>query len=674
VIGATARKEAVGNFVLHIVAGPRYGGKVCGVNPHYDEVDGFPCYPSVAEIPEKPDCVILAVNDTRVEQALSAAAAAGVRGAVVFGRCYEPEPATPPLLARLAAIAREAGMAVCGGNCMGLFNRVDDVHLCMSQLPETDTSGVVALLSHSGSTWSGIGGNQRQLDISYGVSTGTEIAGTMADYIRFLVEQPETRVIGCVMETIREPEAFLAAVHEAESRGIPIVALKLGRTEKSRAFAFSHSGALTGSDAAYDAVFERHNVVRTRTLDEMLDTLELMTCGRTPTTDAIGVQTDSGGERLLIVDLAGDIGLKLADLTQTTKNRLSETLDPGLDAENPVDYWGENGMEVLPKITRILADDDTVGVVTLATNMVPGRPILYGSAQAIEATHAATDKPCLLLGNLHSSVDLDEAARLRRNGVPVLLGTETGLKAIDHFITWHARRDRAPGAPPHPPSAETIALWRDRLIGLPLEPDMAMTLIADFGVAVPASATADSRAAAVAAAERLGYPVVLKTANALIQHKFDLGGVAIGLDGPDAVSRAYETIAKALGPSILVQAQAPTGTEVLVGVVADAQFGPIMTVGLGGVFVEVFKDAVTFLPPVDADDARGYLERLTGFAVLTGARGRPGADLDALAEAIARLSVLATTLGDLIAEMDVNPIIAHERGAVAVDALVVPHK
>ncbi len=129
VIGATARKEAVGNFVLHIVAGPRYGGKVCGVNPHYDEVDGFPCYPSIAEIPEKPDCVVLAVNDTRVEQALSAAAAAGVRGAVVFGRCYEPEPATPPLLARLAAIAREAGMAVCGGNCMGLFNRVDDVHL-----------------------------------------------------------------------------------------------------------------------------------------------------------------------------------------------------------------------------------------------------------------------------------------------------------------------------------------------------------------------------------------------------------------------------------------------------------------------------------------------------------------------------------------------------------------
>jgi len=277
-----------------------------------------------------------------------------------------------------------------------------------------------------------------------------------------------------------------------------------------------------------------------------------------------------------------------------------------------------------------------------------------------------------MLGNLHSSVDLVEAARLRRRGIPVLLGTETGLKAIDHFITWHGRRGRAPGAPPNPPPADMIALWRERLIAAPLEPDMAMRLIADFGVAIPASAMVDDCAAAVAAAEQLGYPVVLKTADPSIQHKSDLGGVVIGLDGPDAVARAYQAISKALGPSVLVQAQAPRGTEVLVGMVADAQFGPVMTVGLGGVFVELFKDVTTFLPPVDPEAARGYLERLTGFAALTGARGRPAADLDALAEAIARLSVLAVSLGDLIDEMDVNPIVAHDGGAVAVDALIVP--
>jgi len=201
-----------------------------------------------------------------------------------------------------------------------------------------------------------------------------------------------------------------------------------------------------------------------------------------------------------------------------------------------------------------------------------------------------------------------------------------------------------------------------------------MRLISDFGVPVPESATVDDCVAAVAAADRLGYPVVLKTADPSILHKSDLGGVVIGLDGPDAVARAYQGISEALGPQVLVQAQAPRGTEVLVGMVDDDQFGPVMTVGLGGVFVEVFKDVITFLPPIDPDQARGYLERLAGFAALTGARGRPAADLPALSEAIARLSVLAVTLGDLIAEMDVNPIVAHEGGTIAVDALVVPHK
>ena len=672
VIGATRRAGAAGNHVLGIVAGPRYGGAVWGVNPRYDAIGELPCYPSVAELPETPDCVVLTVNDGRVEQALAEAAAAGVPAAMIFGRCYEAEPADPPLAERLAAIAREAGMAVCGGNCMGLFNLIDDVHMCLTALPGTPLVGGVALLSHSGSTWSGLGGSHRQLAMNYGVSTGMEIGATMADYLDFLVAQPETRVIGCVMETMRAPEHFLAAADAAQARGIPIVALKIGRTEKSRAFAFTHSGALAGSDAAFDAVFERHNVVRVRTLDEMHDTLELMACGRTPTTDALGVQTDSGGERQLIVDLADDIGLTLAALTEATKEKLGATLDAGLDAENPVDYWGESGLSVLPKVTRALAEDETVGVVALATNLVSGRDILYASTQAIEDTHAATDKPCLALSNLHSSVDPAEAARLRALGIPVLMGTETGLAAIDHLITWHARRRRMPAPPPERPPAATIARWRKRLAGPALGSGEALRLIADFGVAAPACIEADSRDGAIDAAGRLGYPVVMKTADAAVGHKTEAGGVVLGLEDADAVATAYDAMAATLGPAVMIQQQAPAGTELLVGMVLDVQFGPVMTVGLGGVFVEVFADTVTFLPPVGAADAMGYLERLKGFALLAGARGRPAADLDALSDAVARLSVLAADLGDAIAELDVNPIIAHQRGVVAVDALVVP--
>ena len=671
VIGATRREGAAGNRMLGFVAGPRYGGVVWGVNPRYDAIGGVACYPSIAELPETPDCALLAVNDGRVEQALAEAAAAGVPAAMIIGRCYEAEAADPPLAERLAAIAAEAGMAVCGGNCMGLFNLIDDVHMCLTKRPGTPIVGGVALLSHSGSTWSGLGGGHRQLAMNYGVSTGMEIGATMADYLDFLVAQPETRVIGCVMETMRAPEHFLAAADAAQAASIPIVALKIGRTEKSRAFAFTHSGALAGSDAAFDAAFERHNIVRARTLDEFHDTLELLACGRAPTTDALGVQTDSGGERQLIVDLADDIGLELATLTDATKATLTTLLDPGLDAENPVDYWGESGMSVLPKVTQALAADETVGVVALATNLVSGRDILYASTQAIEDTHAATDKPCLVFSNLHSSVDAAEAARLRALGIPVLMGTETGLAAIDHLITWHARRGRTPAPSPEGPAAATIARWRERLAGPALGSAEALQLIADFGVTVPTDIEASSRDAAGEAADRLGYPVVMKTADAAIAHKTEAGGVVLGLGDADAVAAAYDTMAATLGPAVLIQQQAPAGTELLVGMVNDTQFGPVMTVGLGGVFVEVFDDTATFLPPVGAADAARYLERLKGFALIAGARGRPAADLDALSEAVARLSVLAAVLGDAIAELDVNPIIAHQRGVVAVDALVV---
>ena len=672
VIGATQREGAAGNRVLAIVAGPRYDGVVWGVNPRYDDVDGVPCYASVAALPETPDCVVLVVNDARVEEALAEAAAAGVPAAMIFGRCYEAEPAEPSLAARLAEIAREAGMAVCGGNCMGLLNRVDDVHMCLGKLPGDGPPGGIALLSHSGSTWSGFGGGHRQLALNYAVSTGMEVGATMADYIDFLVAQPETRVIGCVMETMRAPEHFLAAADAAGARGIPVVALKIGRTEKSRAFAFTHSGALAGSDAAFDAAFERHNVVRARTLDEMHDTLEMMACGRAPTTDALGVQTDSGGERQLIVDIADDIGLTLAPLTDATKATLTAALDPGLDPENPVDYWGETGLSVLPVVNRALAADETVGVVALATNLVSGRDILYASTKTIEDTHAATDKPCMVLSNLHSSVDAGEAARLRALGIPVLMGTETGLSAINHLITWHARRGRTAAAPPDEPAATTIARWRERLAGPALGSAEALQLIADFGVAVPACIEAGSRAEAVDAAGRLGYPVVMKTADPAIGHKTDAGGVVLGLASADALAIAYDAMATALGPAVLIQSQAPAGTELLVGMVNDVVFGPVMTVGLGGIFVEVLNDTVTFLPPVGVADATRYLERLKGFALLAGARGRPAADLDALSGAVARLSVLAAVLGDAIAELDVNPLIAHQHGVVAVDALIVP--
>jgi acyl-CoA synthetase (NDP forming) len=674
VVGATAREGAVGNTVMSHAAGRRFTGSLYGIHPSHETVHGRPCVPSFADLPEPADCAVMAVGDHRIEAAMTEAAEAGVKGVVLLGRLYEEPAGDPPLKDRIAAIAREAGIAACGANCMGFFNTLDDIWLSMTALQGNDAPGKVALLSHSGSTWSGVGGSQREAGFAYGVSVGNEVATGMADYIRFMCAETEVEAIACVMETVRDPENFLAAVELADEKGVPVIVLKLGRTEKSRAFAYSHSGALSGSDAAYDAVFRRHNLIRVRTLDEMLDTLEIMTCGRAPKADGLGVQTDSGGERQLIVDLAADIGVKLAELTPATREKLTDVLDPGLEADNPVDYWGERGFEVLPQIAPILAEDAGVGLVALATNMVPNRRILFDSVAAIRAVHKNSDKPCILLGNLHSTIDRGEAARLRAEGIPVLMGTETALLAVRHFFHWHARQGRPASKPPEGPASETVARWSARLEAGAVTPEEALAMAADWGVAVPQTRSASTREAVLAAANELGYPVVLKTARADIAHKSDVGGVAVGLADEAALLAAYDAMTARLGSEVTLQQQAPEGTEIIVGAVLDPTFGPIMTVGLGGVFVEVFRDAVSFLPPVDKDEAKELLASLKGYPLLTGARGRSPADIDAVAEAVARLSVLARDTAGAIAEMDINPVIVSPDGATAVDALVITPK
>jgi len=671
VVGATPREHAVGNALIRHAGGSRFVGSVCGINPRYEEVEGHPCFGSLGAAPETPDCAVMAVSDDRLLAAMEDAAAAGVGAAVILGRLYEAQPSNPPLARRVADLAREAGMAVCGANCMGLFNAVEDVHLCMTVLPNRDVPGRIAFLSHSGSTWSGMGGNRRQLDLSIGVSMGNELATGVGDYIRYLITRPETAVIGLVLETVRDAEGFLAAIDAAAAADIPVVALKLGRSERGRQFALTHSGALAGDARVYDAVFRRHNVVAVKTLDEMSDTLELLACGRRPGPGGLGIQTDSGGERQLITDLADDLGVSLAQLSESTRKALTAVLDPGLEAENPVDYWGENGFVVMPKVTRILADAPEVGIVALATNMVSGRRILYESDAALEAAHAATDKPCVLLANLSGSIDFEEASRLRRSGIPVLSGTQSALQAIGHMMAWQQGRAIAPEAV-EPVDPALLRRWRMRLAeGATLAGEEALALVAEAGVAVPAYAIANDPRKVAAAARRCGYPVALKTAESGIDHKTDVGGVVLGLEDEDALVAAYRTMAAALGPRVLVQAMAAPGIEVMVGMTQDASFGPVMTLAMGGILVELLDDAVAFVPPVGPQEAARLIGRLRGAKMLDGVRGRPPADRDALAAAVSRLSVMVAALGDVIAGLDVNPLLVHETGVTAVDALVV---
>ena len=352
-------------------------------------------------------------------------------------------------------------MAICGNNCMGFFNAVDGIKMSGNPPPLPEAKGVVGLVSHSGSTWSGLIGNQRDLAFNYAISAGQEIATGMAEYIEFLLDQPETRVIACILETIRDPERFIAALEHADRRGIPVVALKLGRTERGRRFALAHSGALAGSDHAYGAVFERHNVIRVHTPDELTDMVELLRSPRRPPPGAIGIVTDSGGERELITDLATDLAAPLAEVTPSTSARLTEILDPGMQPQNPVDAYGDGRM-LMQECLEALADDPGVGIVALATNLVHGRPYARQSSTAIERAFDATDKPALVFGNIHSTVSREEATRLRAHGVPVLMGTVTALTAMRNLIAWQRRREQPRLIPP--PTRNDPARPRPRIM------------------------------------------------------------------------------------------------------------------------------------------------------------------------------------------------------------------
>jgi len=689
VVGASARPGSFGNQLLTQLLQGGYRGAVHPVNPRYREVLGLPCHPSLEEAPGPVDLAVLAVPNAALEAQLAAAAAGGVPAAVIFASCQDPVPppaGEPSLAERLRRIALDAGMAVCGGNGMGFFNLNHSLRVCGYPEPAGLPCGPVAVVSHSGSVFSALLHNDRGLRFNLVVSAGMELVTTAAAYLDHAVELPSTRVVALFLETVREPAAFRVALAKAAERGVHVVALKVGRGQAAGELVAAHSGALAGEDGAYQALFDAYGVARVRSLDELADTCELLTAGRRAFPGGLAAIHDSGGERAHLMDLAEELAVPLARLSEATRARLTAVLEPGLPATNPLDAWGtgNDADEIFAACIRALLDDPDTGALAIALDLTTEpTPETSWTGLAIQAA-AATTKPVAVLGNLASAVDRDDAARLRAAGVPVLEGTATGLAALGHLL---ARRDYlahpppaaarpAPAAPARASgggAAEVRDRWRTRLANpRPLGEVEALAMLADWGVPVVAAEEAASLDDAVAAAGRVGWPVALKTAAPGVRHKSGVGGVRLGLAGPEQLAAAYADLSGRLGPRVVVAGMAAGGVELALGVVRDPQFGPLVMVAAGGVLVEVLRDRRFALPPVDARTARSTLDRLAVRPLLdgAGASGAP-ADLDAVAGAVVALSVLAVDLGDLLVAVDVNPLVAGPDGCVAVDALVV---
>ena len=446
VVGASERPGSVGSGMIEGLQACAFAGPIHAVNPKYDSIHGLPCVASLKDLPEAVDLAIIGVNSAHIEGQLADAIARGIKAAVIFDTCYVDDDPERSLLARLKAMAREAGMPVCGGNGMGFLNMAGRISATTyNAAGKMRQGGNVAFITHSGTVFSEVGLNDWRYGCNLVVSCGQEIGATMAEYIDYALEMPSTRVIALFMEQAREPEAMEKALARARGQGVPAVAMKVGRTAASAAFARVHSNADTGRDADYQAMFARHGVLRVTNMEEMGNLLVLLSNDRQLAAGGLGVVLDSGGEREMLVDLAHDAGLAFAEIGPATRERLAARLHHALEPVNPLDAWGtaSNFEEDFQEYFSALADDPAVAIAMFCGDFTWSPTTEGGYSKALVGAQAGTDKPLAALINTPMSGLMTAGKALAERGIVVLCGTASSLRALKLAFAWRDREDAA---------------------------------------------------------------------------------------------------------------------------------------------------------------------------------------------------------------------------------------
>ncbi len=673
-VGASQRPNTPGNDTVREALAGGFGGALYPINPRYSDVEGLSCFASIDDLPETVDHVVLCVASAKIEDALAQAIRHGARAATIFASCHLEQDREPALSKRIAAMAREASVAICGGNCMGFVNKEIGLQIAAYPCHTGRKVGPITWIAQSGSVYGTLAFNDQRLKFNLCVSSGGEFVTRSSDYLEWALRRESTGVVGLFLESIRDPEGFEAALAEAARREIPVVVLKAGRTPGAAAMARTHTGALAGDDAAYRALFDRYGVVRVETLDELAATLLLFSHPARPGAGGLASIHDSGGECELLIDLATDVGVPLARINDQTRQTLREHLDPGLEAVNPLDAWGtgHDSVNTFQRCLEALMADPDAAAALIVSDIRCGHYHHQNLIQVARTVAERATMPLAFATNYSSVNHRQLALELTEFGVPVLDGTREALQAFRHLFDYRDFLARAESAPPPRPAAEVTKRWRERLCDpQPLDEVESLALLADYGVPVARAVRAASKDEALQAAAEIGYPVVLKTAEPGIEHKSEVGGVVLDLADPEALKAAFGDLEHRLGARVSVSRRVSEGVEIALGAIRDPQFGSYVMVAAGGVLIELLADSAVSLAPIDENGAERLLGSLKARRLLDGLRGKPAADVASLCRAIACLSVLADDLGDALEQLDVNPLIASPDGCVAVDALVI---
>ena len=680
VIGASERPGSVGRKTIENLLTGQFPGMLYAVNPGYDSILGVPCFPDLASLPETVEHAVITVGDARIEAALDDVIAHGATAATMMSSLVLENDQPPLLRDRIAAKIRDSGLIVCGANGMGFYNFADGVWVCGFDTRDNHVrGGNVTLISHSGSGMSGIVDCEERIDFNLAVSTGQELCVSMDQYMGFALDQPETRVIGLFMETARDPGGMVRAFQKANERGIPVVVLKVGRTELSARLAVSHSGAITGRDDAYQALFDRYGVQRVHDMDELATALIMFAQPHAVANGSLVSIHDSGGERQLLIDLAEDMAVPLAKIEPQTESRLESLLDPGLPPVNPLDAWGAGGPgadDIMQDCLAALMSDPNAAMGAVVHDRAPLGALYEDYFEYMRAGHRASGKPVFLVSNRQGSGADPAAVRVTREGFPVLDGLRSFLAGVRCLTDWRDFKIRSAGIQQEKlsqPPETVVNRWRSKLSSGPtLEEFESGSLLRDFNFPINPTNLAENESDALQAAANLGYPVVVKTAVAGILHKTDCNGVKLGIENEEQLKAAWADLSARLGPRVMISPMLNvSGAEMVLGMVRDEQFGPLVMLGFGGINVEIIHDVACALPPFSRKAALRLVDTLKLRPLLDGMRNRPAVNINAFCIAAEKFSIMAAALGEVLDEVDVNPVIVHPDGCIAVDALVV---
>lgn len=683
VVGASEKSGFGGDTCRNILENQADTSHVYPVNPKKETVFGKKCYPTLADLPEEIDLVILCTSQKTIVDFLKQAKAKGAGAAVVYasgysevgtaeGKAFEKE---------LVDAAKALDMVVMGPNCAGYINFGDDIFSFAFIGDYKGKKGNIGFVSQSGQFCIDMM-KSAEMKYSFAISAGNSAMVQMEDYLNFLIDDSNTKVIALYLEGVKNPHKFEACLQKAMEKKKPVVILKAGRSPKGQATAASHTGSMAGSDKTYDAVFEKFGVIRADDMQDLRSTASLLATLRVlPRKPAFSAMCLSGGETAVSADTGFLHGIEYPDFSEATLKKLNDMLPDFATPRNPLDMTAAlcyDADAFASGITTVMSDPSIeMGLVglTISDKVTVSNDIMFeGIRRAFEQI---PDKPLAVMSFMEAARNKELVERFQNAGIPVLPTTKYGFRALQHlqdFILHDTIKREARLAIPEAHSANTRALSEYE----------SKKLLADNGVPVDLGYIAKTKAEVKEYAEKIGYPLVMKVESNDILHKSDVGGVMLNIKSLEQAEEAYDKIlanaaqhapnAKING--ILMQKMLKAGTEMIIGLNSDPQFGPMLLVGMGGVFVEVFKDAALYPVPLNHDEALHMLQSLKSFKLLNGYRGNPPADIGALTDMMVKIADFAYRKKDTLKELDMNPLFVYPKGeGVAIaDALAVMYE